>query len=311
MPGRTFATTAAMTFAACLVAAGVAAAPAQRTFVASNGNDANPCSIAAPCRAFTAALAQTLSGGEVIVLDSAGYGPVTISQSVSIIAPPGVYAGISVPASGNATGVLIATAGVNVVLRGLTINNTGGTYGIHLTNGAGLVIENCVISNFDTGVWIQAPARVSITGSTVRDSMAGIVAGFGATVNVSNSQVLANASEGIEIYGGSGGVTTRVHVSDSLVTGRGPSGSAYCIDNFAVVGTVGHISASRVTVTGCAFAVSNEPAGSGTLTIGYSTIAGNGTAFDSLGTSFFTLGNNQLGNNTFDASGTIITIGGK
>ena len=33
---------------------------------------------------------------QVIVLDSAGYGPVTITQAVSIIAPAGVYAGVSV-----------------------------------------------------------------------------------------------------------------------------------------------------------------------------------------------------------------------
>src|SRR4030095_12840317 len=95
---------------------------AQRTFVASTGSDANACSITAPCRAFAAAVAQTLAGGEVIVQDSAGDGPWTVVQSVSIIAPPGVYAGISVPAAGNGTGVLIATAGINVVLRGLTIN---------------------------------------------------------------------------------------------------------------------------------------------------------------------------------------------
>jgi hypothetical protein len=56
---------------------------AQRTFVASNGTDANSCSITAPCRSFAAAVAQTLAGGEVIVQDSAGYGPVTVAQSVS------------------------------------------------------------------------------------------------------------------------------------------------------------------------------------------------------------------------------------
>src|SRR5436853_5663 len=82
----------------------VAAAPrrlaigsAQRTFVsAATGNDANPCNRAAPCRNFAAAIAQTASGGEVVVLDSGGYGTVTISQAVSLVAPPGVYAGISV-----------------------------------------------------------------------------------------------------------------------------------------------------------------------------------------------------------------------
>ena len=49
-----------------------AAATLQRTFVASTGADANPCSLVAPCRSFGAAITQTSPGGEVIVLDSAG-----------------------------------------------------------------------------------------------------------------------------------------------------------------------------------------------------------------------------------------------
>ena len=82
---------------------------AQRTFVASVGSDAGPCSITAPCRGFAAAVTKTSAGGEVIVLDSAGYGAVTITKSVSIIAPPGVYAGISV-FSGN--GITVNAPGV-------------------------------------------------------------------------------------------------------------------------------------------------------------------------------------------------------
>src|SRR6266700_1968683 len=79
------------------VAGRAAAGPAQRTFgSAGSGNDANPCTRTSPCRNFQAAIAQTLPGGEVIALDSGGYGPVTITQAVALIAPAGVYAGISV-----------------------------------------------------------------------------------------------------------------------------------------------------------------------------------------------------------------------
>jgi hypothetical protein len=53
---------------------------AQRTFVASYGLDTNPCTHDQPCRAFTAALAVTSAGGEVVALDSAGYGTATIAQ---------------------------------------------------------------------------------------------------------------------------------------------------------------------------------------------------------------------------------------
>src|SRR5262245_9746066 len=95
--------------------AGHAFATAHRTFVASSGNDTNPCTLVAPCRGFTAALAQTSPNGEIVVLDSAGYGTVAIAQSVAINAP----AGISVLSFG--PGVAISGTGLKVVLRGLTI----------------------------------------------------------------------------------------------------------------------------------------------------------------------------------------------
>src|SRR4029450_4715446 len=68
----------------------------QRTFVRSDGVDTDPCTLQKPCRGFAAAILLTDPAGEVIVLDSAGYGAVTITKAVSIIAPTGVYAGISV-----------------------------------------------------------------------------------------------------------------------------------------------------------------------------------------------------------------------
>src|SRR5262249_27657593 len=66
-----------------------------RTFVSGNGNDANPCSLSAPCRSFAGALTQTNAGGEIAVLDTAGYGAVTINKAVSIVNEEGVEAGIT------------------------------------------------------------------------------------------------------------------------------------------------------------------------------------------------------------------------
>ncbi len=88
---------------------------AQRTFVSGAGSDTNACTLVAPCRGFAVALTHTDPNGEIIVLDSAGYGPVTIDKSVSIVAPPGVYAGISV-FSGD--GIVISGSGIDVALRG-------------------------------------------------------------------------------------------------------------------------------------------------------------------------------------------------
>src|SRR5207302_6567148 len=121
---------------------------AQRTFVsAAAGNDANPCTRAAPCRNFAAAIAQTVSGGEVVVLDSGGYGTVTISQAVALVAPPGVYAGISVFSG---TGITVnAGPSDDVTIRGLTLNGLGGNAGISFASGASLNVEDSVFTNFN------------------------------------------------------------------------------------------------------------------------------------------------------------------
>ena len=76
-----------MRLAITLVAAAVLLVPcpdahalAQRTFVSTSGNDANTganCSLVAPCRSFASAMSVTATDGEIVVLDSGGYGPVT------------------------------------------------------------------------------------------------------------------------------------------------------------------------------------------------------------------------------------------
>src|SRR3954463_16798450 len=61
-----------------------------RTFVASYGNDANDGSRAAPKHTFQSAHDAVSAGGQIVVLDSAGYGPFTITKSLTIVVPPGV-----------------------------------------------------------------------------------------------------------------------------------------------------------------------------------------------------------------------------
>ncbi|MEO8677056.1 MAG: hypothetical protein ABI569_15890, partial [Casimicrobiaceae bacterium] len=152
---------------------------AQRTFVASNGNDLNVCSLASPCRSFGAAIVKTTSGGEVVVLDSAGYGPVVITKPVSIIAPPGVYAGVSVLSG---TGVVVNPVVGKVTLRGLTINALGGTTGIDYQSGDSLYLDSVVVNGFPTAglnVLAAATGTVQIHDSFFRGN--GIGATFGTT----------------------------------------------------------------------------------------------------------------------------------
>src|SRR5882672_2463978 len=81
-----------------------------RSAVSVNGSDANPCTTQAPCRSFGVALSNTVEFGEVIALDSAGYGPFTINQSVTVSGAPGVHAAITTT-SGDGISV---TGGLNV-----------------------------------------------------------------------------------------------------------------------------------------------------------------------------------------------------
>jgi hypothetical protein len=197
----------------------------QRTHVsAAIGSDVNAklgCTAAAPCRFFTTAMAVTDADGEVIVLDSGGYDPVIITKSISLIAPKGVYAGISVPSNSN--GINIHTPGVNVVLRGLTIIGQGGNNnGINMTAGINLTVENCEISNLQTnGIAVTGNATVQIIDTIIRrNGQFGIALRDGVIGTITRAIVSGNASAGILANGSIEGITTNVDIADSTLSGN-------------------------------------------------------------------------------------------
>src|SRR6266446_10338839 len=57
---------------------------ALQTWLSGVGDDPNPGSRTAPNKTFAGALADTLPGGVISLLDSGGFGAVTIAQSVTI-----------------------------------------------------------------------------------------------------------------------------------------------------------------------------------------------------------------------------------
>src|SRR5437660_953045 len=120
----------AFTFAFLLISC-FAAQAQNRVFVSGLGNDANACTRTSPCRNFQRGQDVVASGGEVVALDSASYGQLSIAKSVTITGE-GVYAGITA-SSGN--GVNIAAGGITVILRSLTLEGLGtGGIGINATN---------------------------------------------------------------------------------------------------------------------------------------------------------------------------------
>src|SRR4051812_9317890 len=145
------------------------AAPA-KIFVASYGNDANSGSPTSPKRSFQAAHSAVANPGQIVVLDTAGYGALNITKSVAVTAPPGVNGFVSVTGTSNAIQILAAADAV-VSLRGLIIEGGGSRqsagngpgYGIYVLAVGRLTVEDCTISNFLDAL----PFLPSNTGATL------------------------------------------------------------------------------------------------------------------------------------------------
>jgi hypothetical protein len=308
---------------------------AQRTFVSTSGNDANTasnCSNTAPCRGFTAALTVTDTGGEIIVLTSGGYGPVSVDKSVSIIATEGIYAGISV-FSGD--GVTIATAGVDVVLRGLNINRLGGTgHGIYMTAGNSLVVQNCVVTNFSSsssGVYVTGATQVRLLDSLLRGNGQGARFSNGPSVLVSNSRLVDN-TYGLYAWASGAGVETKVqvfrseasgnvgigydalaassgqvelHVKDSVASRNGSGVYAYSSGGVALVSVTGSLISSNTT-----YGLAAENSGAKLVASG-NTVTHNNFGLVQISTDVLeSAGDNLVRENvTLNTVGTITTIG--
>ena len=140
-----------------------------RSAVSVNGSDSNPCTTVSPCRSFATAMTKTNAGGEVIAIDSGGYGAFTISKSVSVIAAPGVHAAITV---GSGDGIAVAgTDWEYVKIRGvaITLTTTDGR-GIYATTFRSLTIENCSVYGGHDGIVIHGTGtgHTTIADTVVR-----------------------------------------------------------------------------------------------------------------------------------------------
>ena len=211
-----------------------------RSAVSITGSDAASCTVPDPCRTFGVAIAATTPGGEVIALSSGGYGPFTISQSVSVIANAGVHASIS-PTSGYA--ITISTAGIRVLLRGLTLTSLGATAGIYPDNFSELTIEACNVTGFTWGVYAHnnlSNYQIYVTGSRFSDNTSygfyaysgaftgkvaidhcefkgnydGVFTTAGIQASISNTVIAGSVANGVVAYAG----TTNIE-SCQVVTG--------------------------------------------------------------------------------------------
>lgn len=289
-------------------------AASHRTFVAATGSDSGTCGPTTPCRSLEYALGQTNSGGEIVITQSGGYGNATgglvINKSISIIAEPGVFAALAPISS---AGITIATTGIDVAIKNLTINGRGGSKGIDMTNGAGLDLDNVTITNFPSGhgLHIQTPARVTVSNSTFRGMYYGAMAGYQANLLVKHTRLTDIGGYGVTIFGGTSG-TTFITAENTVVRCQ-PAGSGYAFDNHLEQGATGKMFLNRVVATNCYYGVVNTPYTTGAaqvIAISNSFVTGNyyGLINSSANNTFLSSGNNHVSNNTFgDTSGSITT----
>ncbi len=278
----------------------IAQAQATRTWVSGVGADDNPCSRTAPCKTFAGAMSKTASGGEINVIDSAGYGSVTIGKPITI---DGNGAHASILAGGGmvgTTGVIINTPGANdeVTLRNLSINGaTNGINGIKILAAKSVVIENCAIFKFrdpnagnGRGISDQRAAsngKLLVQNTTINDNLSNAIVTNTSNVNMVLNNVRIHDNGGTGVYAGMG---SKVTIRDSVITGNGNAGVQAADANTEVY--ISDAVISHNTNYGVY-------AGSGASTVRLSnvTIGENGTGILAMGGTIETYGNNNVRGN--------------
>ena len=295
-----------------LLAAMAAQGQAARTFVSSDGSDANDCSRPSPCRNFQRAHDAVAAGGEVVALDSAGYGAVTISKSLTITGE-GVHAAATSP-SGGGNAVTVNGAGITVNLRNLHVQSHPASVsgsGIFARNFAVLHVEGCTVRAAGVGFFFSpnaadgTPARkLFIKDSILRNNSAsGIFLANAADTGTLSATIERTRMEN----NGSGGGEFRlakVTLRDCLASGNAFTG---------ILAQQG----SEVTVESCV-ATYNGNHGmaafdGGIIRVSHSTATNNTQfGFRNDGTSTFESRENSTvrGNGLANTSGTITPISG-
>jgi parallel beta helix pectate lyase-like protein len=265
--------------------------PQMRTYVSGVGKDSNPCTASSPCQTFQAAMALTVAGGEIYVLDSANYGAVTINKAVSITSE-GAMAGVLATSGAGIT--ITAGAGDVINLRGLDIDGGGsGVIGIQFSSGQSLNIQKSAVRNFtNSGISFSpnGPGTLFITETTVTNSANnGIsITSNGTAVTSAINRVTASGNgTGILAYGGNASVTIIDTVAGNNSYGIGASSSAVMVRNSTVSNNGVGIAADQNAI----------------IRVGQSTVAANGTGWQATnGGQVLSYSNNNVAGNTTDGT---------
>jgi hypothetical protein len=259
-----------------------AAAPT-RVFVAATGSDGNPCTFSQPCRTFQNAHDTVATGGEIDVLDPAGYGSLLITKAISIQGHG--YAGVAANGTSDVITVNTGDPAAAVNLRGLLIDGVGfAANGIEVLSVGTLTVQDTLIRNFGgTGRGIDFTMAVTGTtslyvtdtrifdignrGFSIHPSGTGTVVGQFTRIEINNT---GNDCLTLEASPGGGSFSVSVSVVDSVLTNAGAS-------SLAVV-SQGQTLTARITETLLAFSAHGyfiSGAGATISTYGDNSIADN------------------------------------
>jgi hypothetical protein len=277
------------TFATLTLAAAPAFALNGRSAVAITGVDSNPCTVVSPCRNMAAAMLATAPGGEVLVLDSGGYGPFTITQAIQIIASPGVLAFISA-ASGDAITVN-AHPTDNINLRGFYLDGAGtGGNGITVNSANSVSCGGCTITGFAGNGINFIPSAGSTAHLVVNESTIHTNSGSGILIKPA---VTGNSNSEISNTSLSGNVLTADGSVSSGNVGVLVDGShlRYCNGGAAlVVSSNAFVLIDKSHLFACTGPALNA-IGTGRINFGYSSASNMGTLAAGVVNSY---GNNEI-----------------
>ena len=278
-----------------------------QTWVSAVGSDSNACTRAAPCQTFNGAMASTIPGGEINVLDPGDFGPLTITRAISIYNDAFGVGGI-VPGPG--TSGIVINAGIKDVvnLRGLFLDGAtaSGTSGIVFNTGAGLNIENCVIQGFSgpgiellPGVGSAGTARFSVHNTPILNNGAGVLikptGGIAAAAAFQGVTINNNLGGGLRVDGTGGSGVVNVAIADSSVSFNASNG-------FNAVSGLGSVTLDilHVVVESNGSSGVQSNGGTASVTVGSSMIRGNIVGVTAIGgASLLSYSNNQVtGNNS-------------
>lgn len=196
---------------------------ASRVFVASTGDDASDGSREKPKRSFQAAHDAVAAGGDIVALDTAGYGQVMITKSVSIVVPPGVSGLVPVSAAG--TGIRIDAPNAVVAIRGVIVVGDGRAVGILAENVRQLIVEDTDIRKVGMGIYLFAMSNASlhVRGGVIRNVIEGVVVAAGApniaaTGTITDVTIIGTGNDAVRSGVYATGSNARIVVSRCTIT---------------------------------------------------------------------------------------------